>query len=164
MTNWFYYNDKGEKIGPVSAIKLKELVKNGMIRRETMIEDDKKRLGLAGELQGLDFPERINTLDASIPASVPEQTPFNPQFVPRVYRNIDRGILILANLVAIATAVAIVISMIPIGIGCFMMMSFDFIAGFLVCISAIPGLVLACLFETVAWQWVIVFRMAAQRD
>ena len=59
MANWFYYNKQGEKIGPFSTAALKALVKQGLITRETVIANHTGRTAVAGEVNGLEFPEVI---------------------------------------------------------------------------------------------------------
>ena len=57
MANWYYYNSNGEKIGPISVTTLKELSQQGIITRETKIENHVGRAALAGQVNGLTFPE-----------------------------------------------------------------------------------------------------------
>lgn len=57
MANWHYYNKNGEKVGPISVAALKALVQQGLITRETLIENHTGRTVLAGEVNGLAFPE-----------------------------------------------------------------------------------------------------------
>jgi len=54
MANWFYYNEKGEKIG-VTGGQLKGLAKNGRITPETVIETEEGKSVPAGKIQGLTF-------------------------------------------------------------------------------------------------------------
>ena len=57
MANWYYYDESGEKIGPVTGRELKQLAQNGTIVRETFVEDPSGRTGLAKDVSGLVFPE-----------------------------------------------------------------------------------------------------------
>ena len=76
MANWFYYNKNGEKIGPISVSALKELTRQGLITRETIIENQNGRSSAAGKVNGLTFPETI-----PVPVSHPTPPPYmsNPQ-------------------------------------------------------------------------------------
>lgn len=56
MANWHYFNKNGEKVGPISVEALKALVGQGLITRETLIENHTGRTILAGEVNGLAFP------------------------------------------------------------------------------------------------------------
>ncbi|MCL2743018.1 MAG: DUF4339 domain-containing protein, partial [Planctomycetaceae bacterium] len=57
MANWYYYNESGEKIGPISSTVLKELARQGLVTKETKIENINGRAALAGSVNGLTFPE-----------------------------------------------------------------------------------------------------------
>lgn len=61
--NWYYHNNKGEKIGPISVSALKALVQQGLIGRETVIVNHTGRSSKAGEVRGLEFPERMQLSD-----------------------------------------------------------------------------------------------------
>jgi hypothetical protein len=54
--DWFYYDDKGERIGPITIPQLREMVRLGFIKRETFIENANGRSSKAGNIKGLDFP------------------------------------------------------------------------------------------------------------
>ena len=69
MTNWFYYNEKGEKIA-VTGGQLKGLAKAGLITPGTMIEAENGKSAPAGKVKGLTF----GTMEA-IPV---ESTPPKP--------------------------------------------------------------------------------------
>ena len=79
MENWYYFNEIGERVGPVTASALKQLVRQGMITRETVIESTNGRSAIAGKVNGLIFPEAIqaepippvepNPFTASMPIS-----------------------------------------------------------------------------------------------
>jgi len=49
--DWFYYNEKGEKIGAVNVSQLRDLVKRGIITRETIIENANGQSAKAGTIQ-----------------------------------------------------------------------------------------------------------------
>ena len=57
MSNWYYYNDDDEKVGPISSTVLKELTRQGLVKRETKIENTNGRSALAGSINGLTFPD-----------------------------------------------------------------------------------------------------------
>ena len=57
MSNSCYYNKNGEKIGPISVSALKELTRQGLITRDTIIENQQGRSSVAGKVNGLIFPD-----------------------------------------------------------------------------------------------------------
>jgi hypothetical protein len=57
MTFWYYYDDKGQKKGPFTGDQLKELVKQGLVTRETILENDTGQSGPARKVGGLPFPQ-----------------------------------------------------------------------------------------------------------
>jgi hypothetical protein len=57
MANWYYYNENGDKIGPIPPTTLKELARQGLVTRETKIENGNGRTALAGSVSGLTFAE-----------------------------------------------------------------------------------------------------------
>jgi uncharacterized Zn finger protein (UPF0148 family) len=60
MSNWYYYDEKGEKI-EVTGGQLKGLAKEGLITPETLVETSDGKTGRAGKVQGLTFPEAPST-------------------------------------------------------------------------------------------------------
>jgi len=54
MTNWFYYNEQGEKIA-VTGGQLKGLAKAGLITPETIVETSDGKKARAGKVKGLTF-------------------------------------------------------------------------------------------------------------
>lgn len=56
MSNWFYYNQSGERIGPVTTATLKLLCQQGVVTSETVIENTGGRTIVAGKVRGLEFP------------------------------------------------------------------------------------------------------------
>ena len=74
--SWYYYDESG-KNGPFSVQQIRELVKRGIIKRKTVIENADGRSALA-ETMRLDFPPE----PAHEPIPVPPMNP-NP-FVPPV--------------------------------------------------------------------------------
>lgn len=83
--DWFYYNERGEKVGPISASVLKELVKCGVIKHHTVIANSNGRTQLAGETNGLEFPVSIVPLVQNDPppisvVPVPKPTKTQPVY------------------------------------------------------------------------------------
>ena len=62
----FYYNESGEKIGPIRGRELKALAQQGTITPNTRVEDERGRTALAKQVTGLTFPEMVLT-DSPIP-------------------------------------------------------------------------------------------------
>ena len=56
MATWYYYNENGEKIGPVRGRDVKQLVCQGTITPQTILEDDTGRT-IVAEKAGLVFIE-----------------------------------------------------------------------------------------------------------
>ena len=61
MANWYYYNENGEKIGPIRGRELKQLAKEETITPETSVEDEKGRVALAKNVTGLTFPKAVHS-------------------------------------------------------------------------------------------------------
>jgi hypothetical protein len=57
MANWYYYDEKGRKLGPVTNTELRQLVAYGIITPKTLLENGNGRSATAGEIRGLDFPK-----------------------------------------------------------------------------------------------------------
>ena len=70
MAHWYYYNKNGEKSGPISVAALKALAQKGLITRETKIENHTGRTAIAGEVNGLTFPEAKATLEPPAPPTL----------------------------------------------------------------------------------------------
>ena len=73
MSEWYYYDNNGEKVGPVTATLLKELARQGVVMRETKIENVNGRSEIAGKVRGLPFLE--TTLPKSDMGIKPQDTP-----------------------------------------------------------------------------------------
>ncbi|MBR2586489.1 MAG: CD225/dispanin family protein [Thermoguttaceae bacterium] len=51
--NWFYYDQQGQKIGPISDLELRELIDKGLILPDTKLETDTGHSGKARQVPGL---------------------------------------------------------------------------------------------------------------
>lgn len=69
--NWYYYDQNGEKIGPISSADLKALAAQGIITPETKVENQNGRSALAGKVNGLTFPDATAPKQPNVPAHVP---------------------------------------------------------------------------------------------
>jgi len=80
MSTWFYYDNNGQKQGPVSGGQLKGLAKAGVITPETMIETEDGKTATAGQVKGLTFvePVQVTPKPLSAPPSPAKQTPTVP--------------------------------------------------------------------------------------
>ena len=81
--SWYYYDNEGQKKGPFSGDQLKELVKQGLVTRETRIENDKGQSGPAKKVPGLPFPEMPKPVPPPQPVgqnpfTAPMPAPDNP--------------------------------------------------------------------------------------
>jgi hypothetical protein len=74
MANWFYYDDNGQKQGPIDEEQLQILVANGMILPETRIETEDGRKAKAGKIKGLTFPP-VDTVSPDNPFVTPLPEP-----------------------------------------------------------------------------------------
>ena len=61
MANWHYCNKNGEKVGPITPTALKLLTQQGVISRETVLENHNGRTAVAGDANGLTFPAQLDT-------------------------------------------------------------------------------------------------------
>jgi len=68
MANWHYYNENGEKIGPIRGRELKRLAQQGTITPETRVEDENGQTALAKNVTGLTFAETAQS-DSMLPES-----------------------------------------------------------------------------------------------
>ena len=64
-TDWFYYDETGEKQGPFTQRQLKNLAEQGIITPKTQVENSEGQSSLARKIKGLKFPSL--TSDASEP-------------------------------------------------------------------------------------------------
>jgi len=59
MANWYYYDNNGQKHGPVSDGQLKQLALHCSILPETKIENSEGRTAIARDVKGLTFLETV---------------------------------------------------------------------------------------------------------
>ena len=112
--NWYYYDAKGKKVGPVPFSVLQSLAENGVISPGTAVESENGQAAIAGKIEGLIFaesqsppepvpavpPETFNISDAFNAAmnapveggNVPTNTPPYSQFTVEEQAEIDRFI------------------------------------------------------------------------
>jgi hypothetical protein len=62
MSNWFYYNEKGEKIS-VTGGQLKGLAKAGVITPDTIVETEEGKSAPARKVKGLTFQEPASSFN-----------------------------------------------------------------------------------------------------
>jgi len=56
-STWYYYDNNGQKQGPMTSGQLKELAEQGMITPETIIENEEGKSASANNVEGLIFAE-----------------------------------------------------------------------------------------------------------
>ena len=78
MATWYYYNENGDKVGPVRGRELKRLATQGIITPETWIENEEGMSLPAGNAKYLKFPEATPTDEAT---SITPLTPPSPPVV-----------------------------------------------------------------------------------
>ena len=71
MAKWYYFNDDGEKVGPVRGRDLKQLVLEGAVTQNTRVEDENGQIALARNVTGLPFHK----------AAKPDAAPSEPSTV-----------------------------------------------------------------------------------
>ena len=77
MANWFYYNDKGEKIA-VTGGQLKGLAKAGVITPGTMVETEDGKTAPAKKVKGLTFAARPPIVKVNVAPSITEELGLAP--------------------------------------------------------------------------------------
>jgi len=81
MAKWHYYNEKGEKVGPIRGRELIQLAKQGIVTPETLVEDENNRTCRARRVKQLTFAETVvlkpNTLTAEQQAASEENVDFD---------------------------------------------------------------------------------------
>ena len=63
MANWHYYNEDGERVGPVTGRQLKKLALHGVVVPGTVVETEDGTTGLAKNVQGLTFADSALKLE-----------------------------------------------------------------------------------------------------
>lgn len=80
MTNWYYYDRSGNKIGPINSTALKALVQQGLIITDTIIENEQGKSAKAGNVKGLEFPKPPDPvvvpppIYSVVPTEIPNQS------------------------------------------------------------------------------------------
>jgi len=57
MANWHYYNERGEKIGPIRGREFKQLARQGTITSDTRVENARGQTAFAKQVKGFPFDE-----------------------------------------------------------------------------------------------------------
>ena len=76
-TNYFYFDENGNRNGPVNEQQLKELATQGTINPSTPMETDTGHKGTAGQVPGLNF-NAPSAAPSPIAASMPIAVPTGP--------------------------------------------------------------------------------------
>ena len=94
-TTWFYYDNNGQKQGPITTERLKGLTKQGVILPDTMVENESGRQVIAEKIQGLHFSEMRCTESVPVEPSSAELNPFSdarPPVQEFSFENLQDGI------------------------------------------------------------------------
>jgi len=76
MPNFFYTDANGQKQGAISPSQLKELVAQGIITPDTLLETDTGHKGKAGQIKGLfNVPVQSSTLSVNRATPIPSNVP-----------------------------------------------------------------------------------------
>jgi hypothetical protein len=77
MSNWYYYDNCGQKQGPINVAQLKVLASRGIITPDTFIENVSGHSRKAGDVNGLEFSSRSSAIPAtpSVPPTPPNYSP-----------------------------------------------------------------------------------------
>ena len=74
MANWYYYSEHGGKVGPIPMESLKLLAQQGVITRETVLENPNGGSIVAGSMKELTFPTLLDTTPKlTVPPPDPEE-------------------------------------------------------------------------------------------
>jgi hypothetical protein len=65
MSNWYYYDNNGQKQCPISGGKLKGLSLQGVITPETIVENEEGKSVPARKVQGLTFADVVQSESAN---------------------------------------------------------------------------------------------------
>ena len=95
MAKWHYFDENGNKVGPVRGRELKLLAQQGSIAPNTRVEDENGQIALAKQVTGLTFPESTPTSAAPNSYSVAQPESEEPSSVivppPPVSQNNGRN-------------------------------------------------------------------------
>jgi hypothetical protein len=81
MANWYYYNDKNEKIGPIRGRELNALAQQGTITPETVVETEDGKKATASQVKGLTFGGTVATGQNPFMTPLPAaENPFTVSF------------------------------------------------------------------------------------
>jgi len=80
MSTWFYYDNNGQKQGPITDGQLKGLAEAGQITPETIIETEEGKTAPARKVTGLTFIETVQSAQMHYEvAPFAEQNPFTAE-------------------------------------------------------------------------------------
>ena len=71
---WYYNDESGEKVGPITSAQLKKLAILGSITPDTMLTTDAGKVSLASNVKGLEFPDPI----VMVPVPLPQTANIGP--------------------------------------------------------------------------------------
>ena len=91
-TTWYWYDNEGQRQGPISGGKLKGLAKTGRITPGTMIETESGKAVPAKKIQGLTFIPATSPDVTPVPSS-PAQPPPVPVHAPSPFTSVPVPIL-----------------------------------------------------------------------
>lgn len=89
MTNWYVYNAKGEKVGPVSSSTLKEWARQKRIAPETIVETEDGRRAPAGKIKGMEFPDDAPVILSAPPTVSTAQPAAQPTVQPTAFQPVS---------------------------------------------------------------------------
>ncbi|GHT16452.1 hypothetical protein FACS1894189_0150 [Planctomycetales bacterium] len=106
MAKWFYYDNDGQKVGPIRGRDLSALAKNGAITPKTIVENEQGVKAAAAKVQGLTFSpkpvgisleKREKTVEPIAPPQLGTPAPNAPAPVPKWYfydkNNVRQGLI-----------------------------------------------------------------------
>lgn len=76
MSQWFYFDKNGQKVGPIDSNSLKKLAEHGTITPDTIVMTETGQSGKAGGIKGLVFSPSISPVPPNAPV-MPPALPFN---------------------------------------------------------------------------------------
>lgn len=76
MSNWYYYDKNGNKVGPITSTAIKALAQQGLITPDTALENEQGQSAKAGTVKGLEFkPITVSSVSVPVPPLVSSPTP-----------------------------------------------------------------------------------------